>query len=206
MLSLTAQQSYKYFYFYTTFRCYNILVYDIDNDYVSGNGRLAYVEPFGKKWKMRLSLNGSYLSRIDTQDAFSPEGEADDYYSSRTENRYLKGQGQLLMQYKNDTTDVQFGVSCEVYKNETLSNSLGTVSETGKGDWRVDWAPFLNYQYNAGRNRISIYYAGTGRQVESSSLRPVLDITNPARLKTGNIYLKPSFRHSLSMSYTFNNR
>lgn len=71
------------------------------------------------------------------------------------------------MQYKNDTTDVQFGVSCEVYKNETLSNSLGTVSETGKGDWRVDWAPFLNYQYNAGRNRISIYYAGTGRQVES---------------------------------------
>lgn len=82
-------------------------------------------------------------------------------------NRYLKGQGQLLMQYKNDTTDVQFGVSCEVYKNETLSNSLGTVSETGKGDWRVDWAPFLNYQYNAGRNRISIYYAGTGRQVES---------------------------------------
>ena len=25
MLSLTAQQSYKYFYFYTTFRCYNIL-------------------------------------------------------------------------------------------------------------------------------------------------------------------------------------
>ena len=185
---------------------YKNLVYDIDNDYVSGNGRLAYVEPFGKKWKMRLSLNGSYLSRIDTQDAFSPEGEADDYYSSRTENRYLKGQGQLLMQYKNDTTDVQFGVSCEVYKNETLSNSLGTVSETGKGDWRVDWAPFLNYQYNAGRNRISIYYAGTGRQVESSSLRPVLDITNPARLKTGNIYLKPSFRHSLSMSYTFNNR
>lgn len=182
------------------------LIYDIGNDYLSGYARLGYVEPFGNRWKMKLSFTGNYISRTDTQDAFSPDGVADDYYSSQTDNRYLKGQGQLLMQYKNDTTDVQFGVSCEVYKNETLSNSLGTVSETGKGDWRVDWAPFLNYQYNAGRNRISIYYAGTGRQVESSSLRPVLDITNPARLKTGNIYLKPSFRHSLSMSYTFNNR
>lgn len=93
------------------------LTYDIDNDYVSCYGRLAYVEPFGNRWKLRLSLMGNYLSRTDCQDAFSPEGVADDYYSSQTDNRYLKGEGQLLMQYKNDTTDVQFGLSCEVFKN-----------------------------------------------------------------------------------------
>lgn len=182
------------------------LIYDIGNDYLSGYARLGYVEPFGSMWKMKLSFTGNYISRTDTQDAFSPDGVADDYYSSQTDNRYLKGQGQLLMQYKNDTTDVQFGLSCEVYRNETVSRSLGTVSETGKGDWRTDVSPFLNYRYRAGRNSVNLYYSGYGRQVQSSSLTPVLDITNPARIKTGNIYLKPSFRHSLSMYYTFNNR
>ena len=55
------------------------LTYDIDNDYVSCYGRLAYVEPFGNRWKLRLSFMGNYLSRTDSQDAFSPEGVADDY-------------------------------------------------------------------------------------------------------------------------------
>ena len=182
------------------------LTYDIDNDYVSCYGRLAYVEPFGNRWKLRLSFIGNYLSRTDSQDAFSPEGVADDYYSSQTDNRYLKGEGQLLMQYKNDTTDVQFGLSCEVFKNETVSKSLGTVSETGKGDWQVDLAPFLNYRYNAGNNNFSLYYSGNGRQVQSSSLKPVLDITNPVIIRTGNIYLKPSFSHFLNLAYSFNNR
>lgn len=182
------------------------LLYDIDKDYVNVYGRLGYVEPFGNRWKMRLAVIGNCLSRTDIQDAFSPEGVADDYYSSQTDNKYIKGEGQFLMQYKSDTTDVQFGVSCEVYKNGTVSKSLGTVSETGRGDWMADWAPFLTYRYNAGRNRIDAYYRGAGRQVGSSSIRPVLDITNPVRIKTGNIYLEPSFRHSLSMYYTFNNR
>lgn len=54
MLSLTAQQSYKYFYFYTTFRCYNILALVL----------LSYIQAFsdGNKRTARITSNAILIA------------------------------------------------------------------------------------------------------------------------------------------------
>lgn len=182
------------------------LLYDIDNDYKGFSGRASYTEPLGKRWRLRLMAESKYISRSDVQDAFRPDGSEDDYYSSYSRNNYLANRGMLQFQFSTDTTELNLGLTCTVYRNETSARSLGVESVTGKDEWRADFAPAVNWRYKAGNSNLMILYSANTNQASNSKLKPVLDISNPVRITAGNVYLGPALQHTAYINYRFNNR
>lgn len=183
---------------------------DLDYDNHSGNtsigGRLSYVEPIGKKWAIQAQVSSIYRGRRSEQAAFNPDGSANSYYSSVSDNRVLQEGGRLLMQYSNDTLDVQFGAMADCINNETYARSLDIETTTGKDEWLVNIAPFATLRYRKDSHNFNVNYSGYTRQVSASQLTPVLDIANPVQITAGNIYLQPSFMHYMNSGYSVNNR
>lgn len=182
------------------------LTYDADRLRYTLNGSISYSEPIGEKWTVQAAVGTGYNVSENAKDAFNPDGTKNDYYSSISDNYYIENAGMLIAQWKNDTTDIQFGIRADLKKNEVKAKSLGIETITGKDEWIFNWSPFGSIEYE--KNTTSLYaaYYGYANQPSASMLNPVLDISNPIQITTGNIYLKPSYQHGLYSSFSTNNR
>ena len=120
-------------------------------------------------------------------------------------NVYYYLQQIVQFQYKKDQTSVQLGFQLQESLNETRSRSLGRDTETGIGEWLLDWSPYVNIRWGKSQHRYSVSYNGRSSQPSNSSLIPVLDISVPTRQRLGNIYLQPSFRQNMSVNIYANN-
>lgn len=78
-------------------------------------------------------------------------GALDDYYSSMTSSKYLNEGLQMLMQFNNDTNNVQFGLRSEMVQNVINARSLGIETTTGRDEWLLSISPILY------RLRLEIY-------------------------------------------------
>jgi len=182
------------------------LTYKADRKSFMFSGSFTYSEPLGDKWMVQTGLGTGLTTSGYTKDAFNPDGMQNDYYSSVSDTRYIENVGILAAQWKNDTSNVQFGVRADMVKNEVKARSLGIETITGKDEWLFNWSPFASYEYE--KNTTSLYatYYGYSQQPSTSLLNPVLDISNPIQITTGNIYLRPSFQHGVYSSFSTNNR
>ena len=99
---------------------------------------------------------------------------------------------------------MQLGVQTQETLNETYTKSLGRETTTGKGEWLFDWSPYMSIRLSKKQSRATFYYNGRSQRPSNANLLPVLDISVPTRLRTGNIYLKSAYRHMASLSGSFN--
>lgn len=182
------------------------LSYGNRDDHKTIGGHIAYVEPIGQKWAIQTYISSSYSSSRSGKDAFNPDGSANSYYTSASDQLYLQEEIRLLMQYKTDTLNVQFGLLGDMILNEIKARSLGSETLTGKDDWMLNWSPFASMRYKLENHNVNVYYTGYTQQQSGASTTPALDISNPIRISAGNIYLKPSFSHYINASYSMNDR
>lgn len=170
------------------------LHYDNNGGNGSGSLSLGYAEPIADKWKIQTTMDGSVSRSRQNKDAFNADGSANDYYTTASLNRSLTGRGAVLAQYSTDKSVLQAGISVNSSNLYTYSKSLGQEKELGIGEWQWNWAPQLSYAH--GNTFIS--YQGHSSQPNQEKMISLLDITDPLRISTGNIYLRPGFTHSLS--------
>ncbi len=197
------------------------LFYVTDNRNYNGQARLSYNEPLAELWTLSVNVTGYGSWRNNGKDAFDrTSGTAgfkpsvsdkkdytlkNDYYSTATRNRYVYFNESVQFQYKKEQTSVQVGAQMQETLNETTARSLGKESQSGIGEWLLDWNPYLNFRWMKQQNSISASYSGRSNRPSSTRQMPVLDISIPTRIQAGNIYLKPSYTHSLNSSVYLNN-
>ena len=182
------------------------LSYDNAGESYTVGGHLSYVEPFGEKWALQGSLSSAYIASRSGKNAYNPDGSANDYYTSLTDQLYMQEQARLLMQYKTDTLNVNFGLLGDLVLNEVYAKSLGKETVTGKNEWMLNWSPFASFRYKVEGHKVNIYYTGYTQEQSGRYRTPALDISNPIQISAGNIYLKPNFSHYFNASYSMNNR
>ena len=183
------------------------LWYKNSGNTVSARASLSYVEPFGDKWSMMLKFSTMYKDNNNNSNAFNADGSKNDVFSSFSGSRYMQERGMLLAQFKtNKDINLQFGVQALGVNNKNRSKTRGNekIAVTG-GDWQLNWAPFVSFDYRGKGHSVRCYYEGQSSQVSGKNIVPILDISNPSQVTTGNIYLKPIFYHEVSAGYSMNN-
>lgn len=182
------------------------LLYQIEGEHYGVSGHISYVEPLGKRWLFSSRLSSLYKLSNEAEMAYDSQGVFDDNYSVTSSNRYLSEEVTLVMQYNNDTTNVQFGMRGQMVQNMIRARSLGLESVTGEGDWNFNFSPYVGYRYRKGTSNLNLYYGTNIEQVSGEKTIPALDLTNRVQIEAGNIYLDPTVVHNMNVSYTFNNK
>ena len=182
------------------------LTYLTDAQNINLSGNLEYSEPLADKWALQAGFLSTYSGKEKTKDAWNADGTLNDYYSSVSDNHYLREKGTLEVQFSNDTSTVQLGVAVEAVNNEVRAKSLGVETWAGKDEWLVNWSPSVMYQYRKDGTNVSVGYDGYASQPSASRMTPTIDISNPIQISAGNIYLRPDFSHELYSSLRANNR
>lgn len=177
------------------------LTYDNNGSYSDIGGSVSYVEPFGKNWALATTVSSRYSVRKSTSDASNADGSANDYYSSVSDNYYFSNEGQILAQYNNGKTNVQFGGQARIYRNENYARSFGLDTKTGVDEWQTTLSPFVNVRYSDKNNNLYFRLSSRTARPSSASIVPTFNIVNPTRITAGNIYLKPVTTESATASY-----
>ncbi len=171
------------------------------------SGNLSYLEPFGENWGLAVIASSRWQQRSSGKAAFNADGSANDYYSSSSRNDYLTLNQRIQMQYIREGNQFYFGLTHDQTRNEVRMRSLGRDTETGIGEWLHNWAPFVNLRYNGKQGHsFTFTYQGSSSQPSGTQITPVLNISNPLEISTGNAWLRPSFNHTGYLSWSYNDR
>jgi len=169
------------------------LRYEIGNRSFGSSAGLTYVEPLAKGWVLSASLSGNWSRRDNRKEATDMQTHARDaYLSTALLSRYDYYIGNLRFQYRKGTTSFQFGARAQETLHELHSVSRGIETLSGKDDWIFDWSPYLIFRCFKEQLHLTVSYLGNTIRPSAVNLLPTLNLTVPARLRTGNIYLKPS--------------
>lgn len=181
------------------------LMYDKNGRGGSFQGSISYVEPFAKDWMLRVQLTANYSGNMSDDEAFNvADMSANDYYSSYSKNDNVSLSGRLLAQYAKDSHTLHAGLSFYEILNVIHAKTLGVETVTGKDDWMFRWAPSLRYNYQKNSFRTSVYYNFYSQEPQGSQISPILNISNPTQVSTGNIYLQPYFYHYADLELAYN--
>ena len=170
----------------------------------SADSYLRFTEPIGEKWMLSTTGGVNLANSSKDREAFDGAGR-NDYYSSRSRNHYMQQSYELTAQYKFGDNWVTFGGHVYGILNETYSKSFGTENTVGEDEWNWHAAPYLRFRYGKEKDEVTFYVTGSGLQPGASRLQPVLNITDPARLSLGNVYLKPYTQTYISIDWTRSN-
>ena len=200
-----------------------------DTKSMSLNGNVDYTEPLSDNWfvsaRYRVSYTHSnsvkntsdytgpvahdpddtdFIHTMDDKDSYSAHN---DYYSSSVENIFINHQAGLMMQYQKDRNFVQFGATFQPTYNETHTTKFGITTDMGEGEWLYNWSPEVRARYAFDKTtNIRANYNGRSSQPSTSRMQPILDVSNPTQISTGNAYLKPSFTHNARVFFSRNNK
>lgn len=174
------------------------LCYDSRSRADSYNVGVGYTEPFGKFWSVHASVFHDRDRSLRVKDAFNADGSVNDYYSSSSDNLYMRYGAGTRAQFKKDKTLVQAGFNAQSILNETVSRSYGIETESGMGDWMLKFSPSFRFKYNNKKGFAAEieYYLNTN-QPSGSYIQPALDISSPTSISVGNSFLRPSFDHRI---------
>lgn len=182
-----------------------ILDYDLQGKRLDLTGRVFYYEPLGNRWGIQTEIASLYNSRFNDRAAFDADGRGNDYYTSRTDQRFMMEQGSLMMQYSNDTSTVQVGFKASAFNDTMDATMLGINSVTGKDDWRFNVSPLISYSLDKDGHQLTLQYTSVTSQASSRQMIPVPDISDPVQITTGNTYLKSGICNSLMAYYNMVN-
>ena len=200
-----------------------------DTRSMSLNGNLEYTEPLSENWFVSAQYRVGYTHSNSVKNTFDYAGtithSADDagfvknmddkddysienlYYSSSVENIFINHQAGLMMQYQKDKNFVQFGASIQPTYNETHTTKFGVTTDMGEGEWLLNWSPEVRARYTfSPTTNIRANYNGRSQQPSTARMQPILDVSNPTAISTGNAYLLPSFTHTARVRFATNNK
>ena len=162
--------------------------------------RLAWIEPLTRHLKFKAEYGITYRHEEMKQNVY-----ADSVFSSSLSKDavydYVTRSSRLLLQWSpSDRLYLSIGgqynpVHSETHyvKNKVKIDTLRTV---------YNWAPELNFYYRSNRDwNFTANYSGTSRQPSLLDLLPVVDDSDPLRLRVGNPGVKPSFVHQLTGAF-----
>lgn len=167
---------------------------------------LTYVEPVATNWALQLRASGMYSGSQNTHDAFNgADGSVNTNYSSFSRNDDYSIRQRLLMQYKKNETAFLFGFQLDEEQNITRTRFMGAENIVGQNKWILNWAPYMDLVVKDDNRTLRFEYTGRSVTPSGSRIIPTLDLTNPVRISTGNIYLRPQFTHNAFLSYRTSN-
>ncbi len=177
------------------------------HSFMSGHElELSYVEPFGERWSLQARVAGVYNGNKITRDAFNgADGSVNDNYSSFSKNDDFDIRHRLLFQYKVNETSLLFGFQTNEERNVTTAKYLGVETTTGKNDWIINWAPYVDFVAKNDLTTFRFQYRGRSGTPSGSNIIPALNLNNPVQVSVGNVYLRPQFTHSASASFQTSN-
>ncbi|MDR2652972.1 MAG: outer membrane beta-barrel protein [Prevotellaceae bacterium] len=177
----------------------------------------SYIEPLSKEnflqFRYSYSQNNRDQKTLTYDDLDNDEiyDDLNDKYSNNYENKYINQQVHLSFRRTTDKYDFQVGVN--VNPQSSHSTGLHYNYSTGKVEPFelkrnvTNFGPMARVQYNFTKSHnIRVDYRTRTGQPSLSQLDPWEDRTNPLSISYGNPDLKPSFTHSLNVTYNLNNR
>lgn len=181
------------------------LSYISDGNYSQAGAGLNFSEPFGKKTTLSAQASFNATRSDNTSDAFDDEGR-NEYYSSVSRRKTISQDYQLTGQYKfSGKTWFTLGCKLSGMLQETYSRSFGIEDTIGKDDWNWFVTPNMRFNIQRGNNTFNISTFGYTTAPDASSLKPVVNVTDPSRLKIGNVFLKPYSNTFIDITWRSNN-
>ncbi len=182
------------------------LKYDSHNLMSGHELELSYVEPIGEKWSIQARLAGAYNGNRMTRDAFNgADGSVNGNFSSFSKNDDVNVRQRLLLQYKANETSLLFGFQTNEEQNITTAKYLGVETTTGKDKWIFNWAPYVDFVAKNDLTTFRFQYRGRSGTPSGANIIPTLNLSNPVQVSVGNVYLRPQFTHSASVSFRTSN-
>ncbi|MDR1516547.1 MAG: outer membrane beta-barrel protein [Dysgonamonadaceae bacterium] len=196
-----------------------------ENNRSAYNIRATYVEPIGGKGNF---LNFSYqLQNNDTENrrtTLDYDTLTDSYsilnadYSKSSDTRSITQN--IRANFNSNKTNYAYNIGISVspvfnssrnFIEDWHGDGVDSVVNLQPGRNTTNYAPFLEYTYRFGNDRIirknlKLRYNGQSRQPSVTQLDPSENNTNPLNIRSGNPDLLPSFDNSMSLEYNFNNR
>jgi len=165
---------------------------------------ISYTEPLSKKYKLEFRYNLNYNQNQSKLNTFDFDGSGynslNTLQSNNFENKTRIHNAGLKLIY--DVKKYRFSAGGN-YRNIEQNNY--NVSNTKRLTTQVgNFLPYAQFVYRISQgSNLNITYNSSFRQPSVNQLQPVIDNTDPNRLKTGNPDLKPQFDNSVNMNYYF---
>jgi len=170
------------------------------------SGRLIYTEPLSDKSQLMFNYGANY---------------------NKSNSKKLT----YNIPFDTSTTNLLDSSLSNIFKNEYLSQSLGTSYKYQKESWNLtmgasyQWADLKNdqslplnsrleknfnsvlpsaiFQYKfSNKKNLRIFYRSNNNPPSIDQLQNVIDNSNPLQLSTGNPNLRQDFQNSMSMNYS----
>ncbi|PWS27708.1 TonB-dependent receptor [Pedobacter yonginense] len=170
----------------------------------SFKSNLAYTEPITKTLTVIVNYGLSLMSGESDRRSFNQSGSGnydvfDPVFSNDYELDQVINQGGAIFNYKNGKTIINFGSKFsgvnfkqyDVYNNKAYTRNF------------VNYMPQASYQYRFSQQKsLRIGYNGNTNQPSLDQIQPIRSNLDQLNLTVGNPDLKPSFRSSISGSYS----
>ena len=169
----------------------------------SFSGNVVYTEPIGKK--SLLEFTGFYSTNVGESKTitydYGSTGKYDQYnvlQSNDFKSDYSYTGGSLNFRSNLKKVNLSAGTSLQEATLTSTNNTNGNVIR----QTFTDFLPNANVQYRFSSSRtLSINYTTNTQQPSTTQLQPIVDVSNPLSVYTGNPNLKRSYAQSVSLNY-----
>ena len=188
------------------------LLYNDKADGFQFNGTVAYYYKLSQQWELHSSMSADFNSAKDNRDAQNAADRSyNGYYSKYTTDRSINLTEELFAAYVKELDrrkfiNTNFGLS--VYEDNIahFSKAFGTMDDSN-ARWVANAGPYISFSYRDSSWNCIVYTGGKSiLPPQGAASSPVLDISNPIDISTGNIYLKTGYHQDFSLSVTHGSR
>ena len=167
------------------------------------SARASYVEPVGDNRYLEFSYlysRNNTKSEKQTYDFNTATNKYDLFntdYSTLYENTYINQQADIRFNTRRDNYSYTLGAGIQP---STIISVVG--SEPATKYPVLNFSPTVNFTYGQTRqSQLRFQYRGMTQQPSINQLQPVADNSDPLYEFIGNKGLKPSFRHTMFLTY-----
>jgi hypothetical protein len=170
----------------------------------SFGGNLVYTEPMGKR--SLLEFSGFYNTSVGdskrmTWDYGKTTGKYDQLNAAQSndfKSDYTYAGGSFNYRTNQPKYTLTLGTSLQSATLNSINNTNGNTIRQKFTDWLPN--AMLQYRLNSTRS-LTFNYSTSTQQPNTTQLQPVVDVTDPLNVSTGNPNLKRSYTQNLSLNY-----
>jgi hypothetical protein len=169
----------------------------------SFGGNLVYTEPVGKR--SLLEFSGFYNTSVGdakrlTWD-YGTSGKYDQLNASQSndfKSEYTYSGGSFNYRTNQPKYSLTMGTSLQSATLRSINNTNGNTIRQQFTDWLPN--AMLQYKMNSTRT-LTLNYSTSTQQPSTAQLQPVVDVSDPLNVSTGNPNLKRSYAQNINLNY-----
>lgn len=178
-----------------------------DNKSYNYRAYVSWVEPLGNNNFLQATYSFSQQQQESLKNAYTPDAETGEYnvldtaYSKNYRNSYINQRASISFKSQREKYNYTIGFNVD----PSYSRSENFIGDTVLSDLSrkvVNFSPMVrfNYRFNKQTN-LRIRYDGRTTQPSMTQLQPVVDISDPLNIVTGNPDLKPKYTNSMRVDF-----